>query len=329
MAVSISGGGVALGAWHVVRRLLWGVLALTVLWALYVAVRFHHVEHRLYTWLQGEPDVPAWHARPGGLTLSGYRMDIAGREIGDVKNLSGLAWDAQRGQLAAVLNRPATLLLLDREGRLQAHYRLRGFSDTEAVAALGDGWYAVTEEGREQLAMFRVPADGKDGEGVTGEIQHAQAVVLGLDLSPDDGGNAGFEGLAYDMADDALFVAKEHSPTRLYEVRGLASLRGNGELRGLSIRDRSGLLAPLRASDDLSSVEVDPRTHHLLLLSDEGQRVTELTRDGVPLGQRLLDGSAAGEPPLAQPEGVAIDGEGTLYVVGEPNRFYRLRPARG
>jgi uncharacterized protein YjiK len=172
--------------------------------------------------------------------------------------------------------------------------------------------------------MFRVPADGKDGE-----IQHAQAVVLGLDLSPDDGGNAGFEGLAYDMADDTLWVAKEHSPTRLYEVRGLASLRGNGELRGLSIRDRSGLLAPLRASDDLSSVEVDPRTHHLLLLSDEGQRVTELTRDGVPLGQRLLDGSVAGEPPLAQAEGVAIDEEGTIYVVGEPNRFYRLRPAKG
>jgi uncharacterized protein YjiK len=266
--------------------------------------------------------------------LPGYRMDIAGREVGDVENLSGLAWDAQRGQLAAVLNRPATLLLLDREGKLQARYRLRGFSDTEAVAALGDGWYAVTEEGREQLAMFRVPAGGKGGEGTigegtTGEIQHAQAVVLGLDLSPNDGGNAGFEGLAYDMADDALFVAKEHSPTRLYEVRGLASLRGNGELRGLSIRDRSSLLAPLRASDDLSSVEVDPRTHHLLLLSDEGQRVTELTRDGVPLGQRLLDGSIAGEPPLAQAEGVAIDGEGTLYVVGEPNRFYRLRPARG
>lgn len=312
----------ALGAWHMLRRLLWVVLALAMLWAAYVAVRFHHVEHRLYAWLQGESDVPAWTAQPGGLGLSGYRMDIVGRRIDNVENLSGLSWDAQRKQLVAVLNRPATLLLLDREGREQSRYRLRGFSDTEAVAALGDGWYAVTEEGREQLAVFQVPADGKGGE-----IQHAQAVVLGLDLSSGDDGNAGFEGLAYDMADDALFVAKEHSLTRLYEVHGLAALRGNGELRGLSIRDRSDLLAPLRASDDLSSVEVDPRTHHLLLLSDEGQRVTELSRDGVPLGQRLLDGSVAGEPPLAQAEGVAIDEEGTLYVVSEPNRFYRLHPA--
>jgi uncharacterized protein YjiK len=324
MAVSFSGGGVALGAWHVVRRLLQVVLALAALWALYVAVRFHHVEHRLYAWLAGEPHVPAWNARPGGLALSRYRMDIAGRRIDGAANLSGLAWDAQRGQLAAVLNRPATLLLLDREGHVRSRHRLRGFSDTEAVAALGDGWYAVTEEGREQLAVFRLPAGDADGE-----IAHAQATVLRLDLSPAGDGNAGFEGLAYDAADDALFVAKEHSPTRLYEVHGLAALREHGALRGLSIRDRSALLAPLRASDDLSSVEVDPRTHHLLLLSDEGQRVTEIDRAGVPLGQRLLDGSAAGEPPLAQAEGVAIDGAGTLYVVSEPDRFYRLRPAGG
>ena len=314
----------ALGAWHAVRRLLWLLPALALLWVLYVAVRFHHVEHRLYAWLAGEPDVPAWSGGAGGLALSAYRMDIAGRRVEGADNLSGLAWDARRHRLAAVLNRPATLLLMDREGRVQARYRLRGFSDTEAVAALGDDWYAVTEEGRDQLAMFRVPPDGRGGG-----IDHARAMLLKLDLSPNDGGNAGFEGLAYDAADDALFVAKEHSPTRLYEVHGLAGLRGQGALRGLSIRDRGDLLAPLRASDDLSSVEVDPRTHHLLLLSDEGQRVTEVSRDGVPMGQRLLDGRRAGEPPLAQAEGVAIDEQGVLYVVGEPDRFYRLRPAGG
>ncbi|PWK82121.1 uncharacterized protein YjiK [Fulvimonas soli] len=329
MSFSFRGGGaavgvrVAAGAGHVLRWLFWVPLQLALLWALYVAVRYHHAEHRLYVWLRGEPDAPAWSARAGrGLDLAAYRMDIAGRRIAGAENLSGLAWDAQRDQLVAVLNRPATLLLLDREGAVQARHRLRGFADTEAVAALGDGWYVVSEEGRAQLALFRLPAEGN-------EVAHAQAVVLNLDLADGHDGNAGFEGLGYDAAGDVLYVAKEHSPTRLYEVRGLAALRDHGALRGLSIRDRSELLAPMRPSDDLSSVEFDPRSGHLLLLSDEGQRVMEVTRDGVAVSQRLLDGSRTGEPPLAQAEGAAIDGHGTLYVVSEPDRFYRLRPAGG
>ncbi len=299
--------------------LYWLAAIGVLLGVLYFGIRHYHLEHRMQVWWQGEP--MAAPVTPSG-QLSKYRMEIDALPLEGVQNLSGLAWDSAEEHLVAVLNKPPTLLLLDRDGKQLAHYRLQGFNDTEGVAALGGGWFAVAEERRSQLAFFRVPPGRSSGE-----IKHAEAVILSLDLHPSDPVNKGYEGLAYDPQDDALFVVREDSPAQLYEIVGLASLRDKGSMNALRIRNRSDLLANLRSSDDLSSVEVDPHSGHLLLLSERGQRLTEVRRDGRIASVRLFGGVLGSETPMPQAEGVTIAPDRSLYVVSEPNLFYRLVPA--
>ncbi|MCM2321531.1 MAG: SdiA-regulated domain-containing protein, partial [Pseudomonas sp.] len=146
-----------------------------------------------------------------------------------------------------------------------------------------------------------------------------QALTLGLQGTE----NSGFEGLGYDRAGDRLFVVKEHSPRKLYEIRGLrASLDGRFDLQ---VIDRQAWIGDAVIASDLSSVHFDERSGHLLLLSDESRLVMELNGEGQLVSFRSLQGGFAGlERSVPQAEGMTVDGDGHLYLVSEPNLFYRL-----
>jgi len=74
---------------------------------------------------------------------------------------------------------------------------------------------------------------------------------------------------------------------------------------------------------DLSSLQFDEQTGHLLALSDESRLVVELDADGQPLSTLSLLGGRNGlEKGVPQAEGVALDDHGRLYLVSEPNLFY-------
>ena len=74
---------------------------------------------------------------------------------------------------------------------------------------------------------------------------------------------------------------------------------------------------------DISSVTIDPRTGHTLMLSDESRLLVELDLQGRPRSFiRLLGGLNGLIDGIDQAEGVAMDERGNIYVVGEPNRFY-------
>ncbi len=74
---------------------------------------------------------------------------------------------------------------------------------------------------------------------------------------------------------------------------------------------------------DLSSLQFDERSGHLLALSDESRLVVELDGSGQPLSSLALDAGKHGlEQDVPQAEGIAMGPDGTLYVVSEPNLFY-------
>jgi uncharacterized protein YjiK len=74
---------------------------------------------------------------------------------------------------------------------------------------------------------------------------------------------------------------------------------------------------------DLSSLDYDAHTGHLLALSDESHLVIEINSDGRPISTLSLIGGQHGlEKSVPQAEGVATDDRGRLYVVSEPNLFY-------
>ena len=75
---------------------------------------------------------------------------------------------------------------------------------------------------------------------------------------------------------------------------------------------------------DLSSVEVDPATGRVFLLSEESQMIVQLDGDSGE-GRGMLSLSSKGTTPMPRPEGIATDEGGSLYIVSAPNLFYRLR----
>ena len=74
---------------------------------------------------------------------------------------------------------------------------------------------------------------------------------------------------------------------------------------------------------DFSSLAIDQRTGHLLVLSDESRMLLELDPQGNPVSfislAMVFNGLTRS---IKQAEGVAMDAQGTIYIVSEPNLFY-------
>nr|WP_298136037.1 SdiA-regulated domain-containing protein [uncultured Pseudomonas sp.] len=289
----------------------WMLLAV-VLVLLYL-VHALHLDNRLYYWIE-----TSHHATdPHGMGLPDYRVRIEARPVAGVAdNLSGLTYDGDRDQLWAVANSPEELLALDKDGVLLGRYPLSGFRDVEGVTYLGDNLLLLAEERDHALVVVELP----EKPGVLLR-ENARALTLGIALD----GNRGFEGVGYDPRGDRLFVVKEHSPRKLYEVRGLkASLQGQFNLK---VIDRDPWINDKDFASDLSSVHYDMRSGHLALLSDESKLLMELDGDsGELISFRSLIGGFAGlKNSVPQGEGMTLDADGNLYLVSEPNLFYRFQ----
>ncbi len=290
----------------------WALLLLTLTLMYQVAAR--HLDNRLYFWLKTSWHETEWQDR--SLWLPEYQVRIDALPVAGVsQNLSGLTYDETRDQLWAVINGPEELLALSKDGELLARYPLNGFSDVEGVTYLGDNLLLLAEERDQALVVVEIPAQA-------GPLfrEDYRALTLGIDL----GGNQGFEGVGYDRARDRLFVVKEHSPRKLYEIRGLkASVQGHFKLQ---VIDRQAWIDHKVFATDFSSVHYDEQTGHLALLSDESQVMIELdAQDGKLISFRsLFSGFAGLQQSVPQGEGLTLDDQGNLYLVSEPNLFYRF-----
>jgi uncharacterized protein YjiK len=303
---------------HALRWLITGALLVLLGIATYIGIRFYHIDNQLYLWWHDTPRQVATMPQAGSLPLQSYRMDIDGRIVAGIeRNLSGLAYDDDKNQLIAVINRPATLLTMDLEGRVLHRHRLRHASDIEGVAYLGNNRVALAAESDSRILIAALPPTAD------AELDLHDATSLTLDTK-NERDNAGFEGLAYDRRHDWLYIGNEHSPRGLYRISGLGEHLRSGRM-AIRVENLAHWLTDARIGTDLSSVEVNAGNGHLLLLSDESQRIVELDAGKVinQMELRALD-SRAGMPLL---EGVALAPDGTLFLVSEPNLFYRLKPA--
>lgn len=311
---------------HALRWLITGSLLVVLGWAVYIGVRFYHVDNQVYRWwlsttTSERPSTPT----AGSLALHTYRMDVVARVVTGVdRNLSGLAFDTDRRQLIAVVNRPPTLLTMDLEGRVLSRHRLRNAADVEGVAYLGQNRIALVEEGSSRIIVTSLPSGSNDTDI---DLRHATSVELDLGEQPDENSqdrNSGFEGLGYDRVRDQLYVAKEHSPMALYRISGLGKQMETGRM-AIHVENLVRWLANTSKFTDLSSVDVNPANGHLLLLSDESQSIVELDTSGAMVGSMEMQNLPNGDGRVPQAEGMALGPDGTLYVVSEPNLFYRMK----
>lgn len=245
--------------------------------------------------------------------LDQYRVTIEARPIeGLDDDVSALTYDPVRKSLFTVTNKNSELVELSLEGKILRRIALVGFGDPEAVEYISADTYVITDERQQRLIKIHLEADT-----TFLDAEDAEQMTLGVHMS----GNKGFEGLAYDSVGKRLFVAKERDPMLIYEVHGFPHFKPDKTYAVHVINN------PKRDAGmfvrDLSSLQYDERSGHLLALSDESRLIIELDVDGRPLSTMSISGGRQGlQKIVPQAEGIAMDDDGTLYLVSEPNLFY-------
>ena len=270
------------------------------------AINFLHWDDRALLWLK-EYNLSSGE-RAANIWLPGSRATLQGKALAGLEQdeASDLAYNPVTGTLFTVTGKQPTLVEISREGEVLRRITLNGFANPEGVAVLENGNVAVVDERRRNLSIFEL-------NPLTRELDLADGKPY--DLGYPDAGNKGFEGIAWDPTQQRLLLGKERSPTAMF------SLASNGE------QLLSSVLQPLPdyglGMRNLSALSVDPQTGHILALSAQSNLLLELDEQGQPLSFISLQGGMNGlDKRIPRAEGVAIDEDGTIYMVSEPNLFY-------
>lgn len=267
-----------------------------------------------YYWLSTSINAAQWEG--SSLWLPGYRVTVEGLPIqGLSRNTSGLTFNSETGTLFTVINRPPQIAELTTDGRLLRVIELEGAKDPEGITYVRGDTYVISDEDSHSMYWVKIQPE-------TTRVSIAGQSSLGIRI--DSVHNSSFEGVSWDSEQDRLFVVKEKLPLRVLVIRGLDVFN---ESTGFNIdisEWKSSSAASLFMSD-LSSLTLHEPTGHLLLLSDESALVVEYAPDGQPIGMLpLWRGFNGLQRKVPQPEGLAVGPDNAIYVLSEPNLFYRF-----
>ena len=292
------------------RLFLYVSLILTIAMAVLVGWMLHWDDQLKLYWHEQYVES---QERAASIWLPDYELALETTLFGlEDDETSGLTWNAATGTLFTVTGRNPQLVEFSPGGVVLRRITLTGFSDPEAVEALDDGRLGIVDERRRLVAVFRL-APGVESLDLDD--------LATYDLGFDGAGNKGFEGLAWNPHTKRMLLAKERDPQGLFELPfpgedGAAGILEAWPEQPLLVRD-------------ISSVTIDPRTGHTVMLSDESRLLVELDQRGRPLSFiRLLGGLNGLVEGIDQAEGVAMDEHGDIYVVAEPNLLYVFRRKR-
>ncbi|EGI8352646.1 YjiK family protein [Salmonella enterica] len=243
--------------------------------------------------------------KPSALALSSYKAVIQQKPVAGVEsNLSGLTYSAEDRMLFAVINNPPELVWLTTEGQLVGRMPLQGIHDPESIAWSGGNQFQIGSE--KDGAVYKTQVDIQRGT-----MQIISMVKLeGYDKAK----NKGLEGTAWDAKNERLYAAKERKPIMIKVVE----MSKNGITRALP----SAITASV---SDVSGLEYHAPTDSLLVLSDESKMILEVSSEWRVRDRLFLTAEWSGlRDDIPQPEGIAMDNENNLYIVSEPNLFYKF-----
>ena len=274
---------------------------------------FHWDDRLLFLWQEHNTSA---QQQTDSIWLPGYRAVIQAKPLAGLEKdeTSGLSWSPLSNTLFTVTGRIPKLVELSLEGDVLREVELRGFSDPEGVEVLSDGRIAIIDERRAELTAFYLPLDA-----TFIDAQTLPSVSLGA-----VGGNKGFEGIAWDARNQRMLLAKERSPFGLFSLP-FPDADNDVEMSHQVLQELPSGQVFMR---DFSSLTIDQRTGHLLVLSDESRMLLELDEQGNPVSFiSLAVGFNGLTRSIKQAEGVAMDAQGTIYIVSEPNLFYVFKKA--
>lgn len=247
--------------------------------------------------------------------LHDYQLDTPPLELSMIThNGSGLSYNFDTDTLFAVVNNPTFIVEMDKSGQELRKIDLKGFDDTEGLVYLGGGRFAIVEEEHRGVVIVDIDESTEyllrhHGQGLSFVFSHKK--------------NKGFEGVAYNPFDGSLFVVNEKQPRALYRIDGAVAQSSNA----VSISSPWSMEENSLDNKDLSGLHFHAHSGNLLLLSDDSKSITETSLSGNVISRLSLKSGRSGlDDAIPQAEGITMDAEGNLYVLSEPNLFYRFAP---
>lgn len=265
-----------------------------------------HWDDRGVLWVKERFKSPA--ERQASVWLPDYRAVIDGKLLPGMEKdeASDLAYDPQTKTLFSVMGKNPFLVELNLQGDVLRKMPLVGWSNPEGVTVLGNGLLAIVDERSHLITIVKVDAD-------TRELNIANFTKY--DLGPSKDQNKAFEGVTWDSQNQQLLLGEERPPA-------LFAWKGDGRvLTG----DKLKLASHALDMRNLSALAIDPRTGHMLVLSADSHLLMELDKKGEQVSFIALLGGFNGlKNTIPRAEGVTMDEAGNLYMVSEPNLFYRF-----
>ncbi len=228
---------------------------------------------------------------------------------------SAVTWNWDTGSLFVLGDEGDYVVEVDKQGRQLSVMNLFGFDDTEGLTYVGNGRFVITEERLQDAYLFTYQAGSAIGRSTLPSVSVGPTV-----------GNVGIEGVSYDPLTGRFLMVKEKTPQAVYDV---ALDFATGAATITELVPPANLFATLFGTLDLSEVQVlttvpalrgSADQDNLLIYSQESAKLLEVSRSGQILGQFDFRGIAD------DAEGVTIDADGVIYIVGETPSLYVLAP---
>lgn len=265
-----------------------------------------------------------WNCTPAvdNYELGNYRAEIFTNALGS-EELSGITYCKNSNTLFAVSDNLA-LYEMTLNGVVIRTINLINFEDNEGIVFLYDQTFAIVEERAWQVVFAEITptTTSLDRNALSRVNLSGNGIVTG--------NNNGMEGISYDPETNKMFIVEETNPNpRMFEFNLPSSLSGNLSPsivmeNPLLADDYAGLhfLGTTNGSDCRNSSD------HFLLLSHESQMVYEVDRNGnlfssLDLGPNGANNTLSSSG-ISQAEGVTMDDDGNIYVLGEDNEFYKF-----
>ena len=241
--------------------------------------------------------------------LPDYRVVIDAKSLPGMEKdeASDLAYNPQTKTLFSVMGKNPFLVELSLQGEVLRKMPLVGWSNPEGLSAMENGLMAIVDERQHMLSIVKVDAD-------TRELNIANFPKY--DLGPSKDQNKAFEAITWDPRNQQLLLGEERPPALFtWQSDGGQTLKG----------DKQKLSSDELDIRNLSALATDPRTGHLLVLSADSHLLLELDEKGEQVSfMTLLGGFNGLKDTIPRAEGVTMDESGNLYMVSEPNLFYRF-----
>ena len=280
--------------------LLVGAIVYGVAWAM-------HWDDRGVLWVVERFESPA--KRQASVWLPDYRAVIDAKLLPGMEKdeASDLSYNPQTKTLFSVMGKNPFLVELTLQGDVLRKMPLNGWNNPEGVTVMENGLMAVVDERQHSLTIVKVDAS-------TTALNKAD--FPSYDLGPSKDQNKAFEAITWDKRNQQLVLGEER-PAALFTWKS----DGSQTLVG----DKQKLANTKLDMRNLSALAIDPRTGHLLALSAESHLLLELDEKGEPVSfMTLLGGFNGLKNTISRAEGVTLDENGNLYMVSEPNLFYRF-----